>query len=156
MMQIVQLKLEGVKHKFGNIRPPMKGMCKKKLEGEIEKLKTTWDYIKSKRENEKVQRQEKEKYLKERREQIKAIETMIGMINIECLSQIPGILSKEQYEWEMKERGERKKNVFIWGFKTTGKGINEELMCFILVTLGIQMNVVNIRAIGGGLVVELA
>ncbi|OXU17888.1 hypothetical protein TSAR_005517 [Trichomalopsis sarcophagae] len=57
----------------------------------------------------------------------------------EYLKEIPDELGEGEYEWEKKERLSRKKNIFIRGVRTIGKGIKEELT----------------RPIGGGLVVEL-
>lgn len=71
------------------------------------------------------------------------------------LREIPDSLGKGEYEWEMKERKERRKNIMIRGVKTMGKDLKKEVKEIIRKYLDIEIYIRNIRAIGGGLVLEL-
>lgn len=70
------------------------------------------------------------------------------------LRKIPDKLSKGEYEWEMRERNNRKKNVMIRGVRTVGRGIKDELKGLFKDYLDTDIFIREIRAIGGGLLVE--
>lgn len=78
-------------------------------------------------------------------------------INSRYFRKMPEPLSKHEYEWEMKERAARKKNVFIRGIRTTGRGIEEELRRIVKEKIGVNLYIEprTLRAIGGGIVVTL-
>lgn len=68
---------------------------------------------------------------------------------------MPGKMSEQEYEFEMLERRNRKKSIFIRGLRTVGRGIKEEIRDIIKEKMGLSVYIGRIRAIGGGLVVEL-
>lgn len=68
---------------------------------------------------------------------------------------IPKALGKGEYEWEMAERRNRKKNLLIRGIRTVGKGLKGEVKSVIKEMLGIEMYISKVTAIAGGLLVEL-
>lgn len=71
---------------------------------------------------------------------------------LQCM---PERMGGQEYECEMRERRVRKKNIFVRGIRTVGRGIKEELNVILKEWLGVPMYSKRIRAIGGGLVVEL-
>lgn len=75
--------------------------------------------------------------------------------NREYFKNMPSKMSKQEHEYEMLERRNRKKNIFIRGLRTVGRGIKEEIRDIINEKMGLSMYIRRIRAIGGGLVIEL-
>lgn len=73
----------------------------------------------------------------------------------EYLECVPTALSEREYEWEMVERRNRKKNLRIRGIRTVGKGLKEEVKNVIKKFMGIEIYIDKLRAVGGGLLVEL-
>lgn len=71
------------------------------------------------------------------------------------LKNVPEPLGKGEWECEIAERKARKKNIFVRGIRTTGIGIGEELKGIIEEKMGMTIYIKRIRAIGGGLVIEL-
>lgn len=71
------------------------------------------------------------------------------------LQDVPDRMGGQECEREMLERRERKKNIFVRGIRTVGRGIKEELSNIIKEWIGVPMYSRKIRAIGGRLVVEL-
>lgn len=55
----------------------------------------------------------------------------------------------------MAERKSRKKNIMIRGIRTVGKGLREEVKSVIRKFMGLEIYISKVRAIGGGLLVEL-
>lgn len=78
-----------------------------------------------------------------------------GKQNREYLRVIPEALGESEYEYEMKERERRRRNILIRGIRTIGKGRKEEIKEIIKKQIGIDLYIKTIRAIGGGLVLEL-
>ena len=73
----------------------------------------------------------------------------------EYLKNIPDTLSRQELTKERAERQARKKNIFIRGIRTVGAGIKEEIASIIKEKMGVIISIERIRAIGGGLVLEL-
>lgn len=71
------------------------------------------------------------------------------------LKEIPEALSKGEWEAEMREKN-RKKSIFIRGIRTVGRGIKEEIKGILKEYLGLDAYINKARAIGGGIVIELA
>lgn len=71
------------------------------------------------------------------------------------LASIPSALSEGEYECEMAERKNRKKNLMIRGIRTVGKGLKEEVKNTIKKFMGIEIYIGKVRPLGGGLLVEL-
>lgn len=82
-------------------------------------------------------------------------EEEVWITDREYLKEIPDALSKGEYEYEMKERGNRKKNIIVWGFRTVGRGIKEEVRNVLKYYMDIDIYIKKIRAIGGALVIEV-
>lgn len=71
------------------------------------------------------------------------------------LKNVPTALSENEFLWEMKERKSRKKNIFIRGIRTVGKRIINEIKGIVREYMNLEIYISNIRALGGGVVVEL-
>lgn len=71
------------------------------------------------------------------------------------LAEIPENLSKNEWEWEMRERKNRKKNLVIKGLRGVGKGIKDEVRGIIKNYLRMDIYIERIRVMGGGILVEL-
>lgn len=68
---------------------------------------------------------------------------------------VPDPMGEREYEWEIAERRSRKKNVFIRGLRTTGRGLKEEVKKVVEKFIGLKIYIREVRPIGGGLVVVL-
>lgn len=68
---------------------------------------------------------------------------------------MPTALSNSELDCEMEERRKRKKNMFIRGIRTVGKGLKDEVRGVIKKLLGVEIFIAKARAVGGGLLVEL-
>ncbi|XP_031782863.1 protein bfr2-like [Nasonia vitripennis] len=79
----------------------------------------------------------------------------LGNIKRDYLKVMPEKLGEEELEWEMVERKNRKKNIFIRGVRTVGARIKEEIKGIIKEKLDEAIYIKKVRAIGGGLIVEL-
>lgn len=69
--------------------------------------------------------------------------------------EMPDALGEEENEWEKKERMSRKRNIFVRGVRTVGKGIKEEVTQLVKEKMGMPIYIKRVRPIGGGLVIEL-
>ncbi|XP_031789088.1 putative uncharacterized protein DDB_G0274405 [Nasonia vitripennis] len=78
----------------------------------------------------------------------------LGNIKRDYLKVMPEKLGEGELEWEMTERKNRKKNIFIRGVRTVEARIKEEIKGIIKEKLE-AIYIKKVRAIGGGLVVEL-
>lgn len=73
----------------------------------------------------------------------------------EYLKNVPEALGEGEYACELAERKERRRNIFVRGIRTVGAGIKEELREIISDKTGVTLYIKKVRAIGGGLVIEL-
>lgn len=69
--------------------------------------------------------------------------------------QMPDRMPKIELEWEVKERISRKKNIMVWGFRTSGKHVISEVKQTIYEMTEVWLNIASWRAIGGGLLLTL-
>lgn len=77
------------------------------------------------------------------------------MMQKEYLKNMPDALGEGEYIYEIAERKNRRRNIFVKGTRTTGAGIKEELVEFLGEKTGVKIYVNKVRIIGGGLVVEM-
>lgn len=73
----------------------------------------------------------------------------------EYLSKMPEAMSENEWDWELKERKSRKKNIIVKGVRAVGKGIKEEIKEIVRKFMNRDIYIEKIRVIGGGVLVEL-
>ncbi|KAJ8672395.1 hypothetical protein QAD02_003654 [Eretmocerus hayati] len=71
------------------------------------------------------------------------------------LRHMPDCMGNGEYEYEMKERKKRKRNIIMRGTRTVGKFIREEVERTVWDIVRLPIHIRKITPIGGGLVIEL-
>lgn len=88
-------------------------------------------------------------------EQVEERGVSVEIRDTEYVKNFSDTLSSREFEFEMEERERRRKNIMIRGIRTVGKGLKEEVKWVIKSVLNIDVYIKRLRAISGGLVVEV-